>query len=214
MASLEELDNTLPAHFTLSNKKLLLIARVREEAVFFYDQLGPTTTVVLLAEPMCYALKRVFLEFVTDTGATVIDLREQESFDQNYKISDRSVKIINTLIRDNDYDQIITHPRYSVKNDPQNRALFDLVSVLLLNYGLHNHYTYNKIGINGSPMLPRKVKDDIFRLYCTIIKEGEILDKKMYQNYLNISSNISGIRRVLSSEAYPHLNKRPNKAEP
>lgn len=192
MASLRELDAILPAYYTLSNQKIILIARVREELVYFYDQLDRNTTIVLLAEPCCYSTKRIFLEIMNDIGATVIDLREQETFDPQYTISPRSKKIISDLFNQNTFEKVITHPKYSRSNDSQNRELFDLIKSM----GITNHYTYNKIGINGTPIPPCKVKLGLFKLYCTVPNELNILDKKMLQNYIDISSNISGLRRV------------------
>lgn len=200
MASLKELKATLPAYYTLSNKKLLVIARVREESVYFYDQLAPTTTVILLAEPACYALKRIFLEIINDIGATVIDIREKETFDPSYEMSQRSKKIITTLLHNESYDQIITHPRYSRENDPQNRAIFDLISANVKDLGTNNHYTYNKIGQYGTPQLPCKVKMGIFEIYCALITENNEIDDSVLQNYIDISSNISGIRKITNGD--------------
>ncbi|VBB18857.1 hypothetical protein YASMINEVIRUS_1389 [Yasminevirus sp. GU-2018] len=200
MASLQELDETLPAHFTLSNRNLIVIARAREESVFFYDSIDRNTTIVLLAEPNCYPIKRIFLEFMTDIGATVIDLREKESFDSNYKMTKRSQQILAKLITENSYDKIITHPKYSRNNDPQNREIFDFVSLMVRALGTNNHYTYNKIGVNGNPKLPCKVKMGIFELYCRMGNNNDEINRQMLQNYINISSNISGIRRVVASD--------------
>lgn len=198
MASLEELDATNPSHFTLSNKNLIIIARVREETVYFYDQLGPTTTVVLLAEPSCYAIKRIFLELMIDMGVTVIDLREKESFDKNYKMTPNSLAIIMSLTMGYNFDRIITHPKYPVSNDPQNRAIYDLVQRIISVSGSDNHFTYNKIGNNGIPILPCGVKKGILELYCKMASDDESVDRKMYDNYVSITSHISGLKKVLS----------------
>lgn len=197
MASLEELDATIPSHFTLSNKNLIIMAHVREETVYFYDQLGPTTTVVLLAEPICYAIKRIFLELMIDLGVTVIDLREKESFDKNYKMTPNSLAIIKSLLTEYNFDKIITHPKYALSNDSQNRIIFDAVSTILRSIGSNNHFTYNKIGEYGSPNIPCGVKKGILELYCKIITKDGSLNKKMYDNYLSITSNISGVKKVL-----------------
>jgi hypothetical protein len=197
MASLEELDKTLPAYFTLSNKHIIFIAHVRDETVYFYDQLGSTTTVVLLAEPKCYALKKIFLEFMNDLGTTVIDLREPETFDPNYVMSDDSVKIIQKLLTQYKFDKIITHPKYTAKNDPQNRALFDIVSNITNVMKTNNHYTYNQKGLYGIPELPCGTKKGILELYCRAVSKDNVLDKKMYDNYASITSNINGVRKVV-----------------
>jgi len=199
-ASLIKLEEEIPAYFTMSNERLILIARVREETVFFYDSIDRNTTIVLLAQPSCYALKRVFLEVMNDMGATVIDLKEKETFDPSYKISDKSRKIITTLINDYTYDKIITHPRYPKDNDSQNRALFELASNLIKSVGTDNHYTYNKIGINGNPKMPCKTKRGILELYSSLATDNKEIAKEMFQNYLNITANISGLRRVTRSE--------------
>jgi len=199
MASLEELNAIIPSHFTLSNRNLIIIARVREETVYFYDQLGPLTTVVLLAEPECYALKRIFLELMIDMGVTVIDLRERETFDKNYKMSPESLAIIKSLLVEYNFDRVITHPKYPLRNDPQNRVIFDTISRIQRTIGLNNHFTYNKIGEYGSPIIPCGVKKGIIELYCKIITDDESLDKNMYNNYVSITSHISGIKKVLRS---------------
>ena len=187
MASLEELDKTLPAKFSLSNRNIIFIAHVKDESVYFYDQLGSTTTVVLLAQPNCYALKKVFLEFMNDLGTTVIDLREPETFDPDFVMSDNSINIIKKLLFNYKYDKIITHPRYSVNNDPQNRALFDIVSNIVKVLHTDNHYTYNQIGLYGVPELPCGVKKGILELYCKVANEDNIFDKKMYMNNSSIA---------------------------
>lgn len=196
MASIDELDESLPAYFTLSNRNLIIIARVREETVYFYDQLGTTTTVILLAEPECYALKYLFLEFMIEMGTTVIDLREKESFDQDYQMSKNSLGVIKSVLTEYKYDKIITHPKYSKENDPQNRAIFDTISRMVKFLGSDNHYTYNKIGKYGEPNIPCGTKKGILELYCKIVTDDEKLDEDMFSNYVSITSGISGVRKV------------------
>lgn len=199
MASIDELNKTLPVYFTLSNKNLIVIARVREESVYFYEQLGSLTTVILLAEPECYALKHLFLEIMFERGVTVIDLKEKESFDENYQMTQNSLSIIKSLITQYRFDRIITHPRYSRKNDSQNRAIFDVVSRIISILGYDNHYTYNNIGQYGAPNIPCGIKKGILELYCKAATENDKIDKKMLANYINITSNIDGIKKIYIS---------------
>ena len=201
MASLRELDETIPAYFTMSNKKLLIIARVREESIYFYDILDRHTTIVLLTEPDCYAIKYLFLEFMNDIGATVIDLREKETVDPLYKISEKSQKIISSLIYDYKYEQIITHPKYTKTNDPQNREIYDLVTKLVHEVESDNHYTYNKIPSNVSPILPSKIKKGVLELYCRSHSKNNNIDQNMLQKYINISSRIYGLRKLINSDS-------------
>lgn len=199
MASIEELDKSWPAKYTLSNQKLIIMARVREDLVYFFDELGPTTTIILLAEPDCYDLKYIFLEFMIAIGATVIDLREKETFDVNYKLSKKTTDIIRSILTNNKYDKIITHPKYPKENDSQNRALYDYVSTLLKNLGIKNHYTYNKIGEYGKPDIPIEgsLRNSMLLLYSKAAAQDDMKSaKKYYENYLNISSKISGLRRI------------------
>lgn len=203
MASLKELDETLADHYTLSNNKLIIIARVREESVYFFDFIDRNTTIILLAEPECYRLKHVFLEFVTGIGASVIDLREKETFDPSYRMTNRSKEIIQSIIMDNNYTQIITHPPYKRDNDPQNKEIFDYVKYLVNKKGTTNHYTYvmNKNTNNNSKKsnittFRDRFKDNLFKLYCSITDDDEKMDTKMYDNYQMISSSITGIKKV------------------
>jgi hypothetical protein len=196
MALIKELDRTLPAYYTLSNQKLILCAHVRDETVFFYDQLGAHTTVVLLSQPQCYGLKKIFLDLANDLGTTVIDLREPETFDPDYRLSDRSIQIICTLLAEQKFQHIITHPLYSADSDPQNRALTILVTELVKRLKLSNHYTYNNIGLNGTPRLPCGIQEQIIQLYCRVTAPSLELDTKLYTNYRAIASQISGIRKL------------------
>jgi hypothetical protein len=199
MASLDELDRTWPAKYTLANHTLIVMARVREDIVYFFDQLGPTTTIILLAEPDCYELKYVFLEFMISIGATVIDLREKETFDVNYKMSKKSFDIIKAILTQYDYDQIITHPRYSRDNDSQNREIFDVVSTLINVIRSNNHYTYNKIGTYGYPDIPKdgSLKKNMLLLYSKAAAKDDLkAAKRLYDNYVSISSHISGIIKI------------------
>jgi hypothetical protein len=201
MASIDELDRTLPTYFTLSNKNLIVIARVREESVYFYEQLGPLTTVILLAEPECYALKHLFLEVMIELGVTVIDLKEKESFDENYQMTKNSLSIIKSLMTQYRFDKIITHPRYSNKNDSQNRTIFDVVSRIISILGYDNHYTYNSIGQYGAPKIPCGTKKGILELYCKATTENGKIDKKMLANYIDITANIDGIKKIYMPES-------------
>jgi len=196
MASIDEIYNTLPAHYTLSNKNLIITAHVRDEIIYYYDQLGPTTTIILLAQPECYAIKKIFLDFMNDIGTTVIDLREKETFDKNYMMTRKSINVIKRMLMEYEYEKIITHPQYAIDNDPQNRAIYDIVSYILPKLGKDNHYTYNKINSYDRPILPCGIKKEIIKLYSRVVTNNNELDKNIYDNYMNIASTISGIRKI------------------
>lgn len=191
MASIKEIDNTLSPYFTLSNKNLIIIAHVREECVYFYEYLGPNTTIILLAEPKNKYIKKIFLELMIEMGVTVIDLCEKESFDDKYMMSKKSIDVIKSLLRDNKYQRIITHQKYKISSDPQNRAIYDLVNQYVKNNKLNNHFTYDK-NINNVC----DIRKNIFELYCTVSTDDGLLDENMYNNYIAIASNIKGLKKV------------------
>lgn len=197
MTMIKELERTLPYKYTMSNKKLIVMAHVRDETIFFYDQLGPDTTIVLLAEPKCFLLKKIFLDFMNDLGTTVIDLRENETFDINYQMSTKSLEIIRSLFIKNHFQYVITHPKYLLENDPQNRILYDTAFEFIERLGTKNHYTYDKIGKYGTLNSPCGIKKGIIELYCRAESSDESIDKNLYENYVGITSNISGIRKII-----------------
>lgn len=197
MASLKELDETISAYFTLSNKKLLIIARVGEESIYFYDFIDRFTTVILLTEPDCYASKYAFLEFMNDVGATVIDLREKGSrFDKSYKISPRSKKVITTLINNYSYEKIITHPKYDKTYDSQNNDIYYLVTALIHDLGTNNHWTYNYIDHGVIPHILCKFQLKMFEIYSRSLEDVYNENNATIKGYIEIASKIHGLKRV------------------
>jgi hypothetical protein len=195
MTSIREIDNTLPSYYTLSNKNLIIIAHVRDETIYFYNELGEHTTIILLAEPSCYYLKKVFLDFMNDLGVTVIDVREKETFDSNYKISDRSIGIICKMISQYNYKKIITHPKYAYDNDPQNRAIYDVVSQFMDQIGHNNHYTYN-MHKEGKKKDICGIQKGIIELYSIEPHMKNRINKRVYDNYISISGNMNGTKKL------------------
>jgi len=192
MASLQELNKTLPDYYTLSNKNLIIIGHVRDETIYFFDYLGPHTTVILLAEPKCYAIKKLFLELLNEYGSTVIDLREEESFDEKYVMTKKSGDTITRFLNDYTFEKVITHPPYS--NDPQNKAIYDLVTSFNRKINKLNHYVY-KID-NKNLTEPCAMKKGVIELYSKLSSNDRDTFEKIYNNYINITKTISGIFKV------------------
>ena len=192
MASIKELDKSLPAYYTLSNKNLIIIGHVRDETIYFFDYLGPRTTVILLAEPKCYAIKKLFLELLNEYGSTVIDLREEESFDEKYVMTKKSGDVITRILDEYTFEKVITHPPYS--NDPQNKSIYDLVSSFNKKTNKLNHYVY-KIDIKNL-VEPCAMKKGIIELYSKIASSNKESYEKIYKNYIDITKTISGIVQV------------------
>jgi len=187
MASIEEYYENLQPYFTLSNQKIIIIAKVKEETIYFYDFIDRNTTIILLTDPVNYCDKEKFINIIIDIGSTVIDLNENESMDENYKLSDRSKKIIADILLFNNYEKIITHPKNNRNYDPQNREIYDYISYLIKYKGTNNHYTYNR-SKNKINSISNKKKNAI-TLYCCN-------DNKKYTKYINITSYITGLINV------------------
>lgn len=189
MSSLIELESSIPSLFkTYENENILFIAKIREESIYFFDQLTPRTTIVLLADPACYELKRFFIELVAEFGITVIDLQEQESFDPNYTMNNKSKTIITDLLTNYKYKRIITHPNYTL-NDPQNKSLYNFINKIVKQTNSNNHYTYNLT--NESKIICKK-QMEIIKIYSYIVSKNRLI----YENYINIASKINGLKKV------------------
>lgn len=159
MADLKELDRTLPAHYTLSNNNLILIAHVREETEYFFEYLGPTTTVILLTKPKCYETKRIFLHLLNYMGSTVIDLSEEEDNSKDYTLTRKSRNIINKIITENKYNRILT---LNPEIDYQNRELYNIINNYMQITSQKHHYLPNK---NNKCDQRLKLRQEILELY-------------------------------------------------
>jgi hypothetical protein len=203
MASIKELDRILPAYYTMSNKNLIITAHVGEETAYFYDQLGPLTTVIMLTKPDCYPKQKIFLDLINDLGSTAISLEEDENFDPGYRLSQRSQNIIGNLIQNYSFKNIIIHPRYSRDSDSQNRELHEFVRHIAAKSGdrLKNRiFTYNKIGRTGKPNVPCGIKKGIIELYSKSEHPVGQVNKEKLRSFISTTSFISGIRMIRDNE--------------
>lgn len=203
MASIKELDRIIPAHYTMSNKNLIITAHVGEETAYFYHQLGPLTTIIVLTKPECYPEQKIFLDIMNDLGSTAISLGEDIDFDYDYRLSKRSQNIIGNFIQNYSFKNIIIHPRYSRDNDPQNREIHDFVRQIASKSGdrLTNRlYTYNKIGRYGKPNVPCNIHKGIIELYSKAECPVGDLNKEKLRGFIMTASYISGIRLLRDDE--------------
>jgi len=191
MSLLADIENTLPDHYTLSNKTLIIIGQVMDETIYFYKELGQNTTVILLTQPECYAIKQIFLEFMNNTGTTVIDIKNKVSNNDNYRLDNRSVKIIMNLLKEYNYSKILTHP--STVSNPQNRELNKLITEYMKIRNKDNHYTYDK---TYKTKMPYGIQKGILELYCRAPNKDGSLDMELYKYCINIASHISGIKKI------------------
>lgn len=206
MASIKELERTLPAHYTMSNQTLIVTAHVGEETAYFYHQLGPNTTVIMLSRPDCYIEQRIFLELINDLGSTAISLEEDEDFDPEYELSERSQNIIGNLIQNYSYQRILIHPKYPKSGpgaDPQNRELHDFIRQIQRKSGdkLKNRvYTYNKIGKYGRPKVPCGIQKGIIELYSAAAEPDKKENPDILRGFIATASGIDGIRLLRDDE--------------
>lgn len=204
MASIREYERTLPAHYTMSNKNLIITAHVGEETAFFYHELGPNTTVIMLTKPECYIEQRIFLELITDLGSTAITLEEEEDFNPAYLLSEYSQNVIGNLIQNYSFQRIIIHPKYPKEGpgaDPQNREIHDFIRQIQRETNILEDkvYTYNKISKYGNPKVPCGIHKGIIELYSAANSEKEI-DKEKLQSFILTASYIDGIRLLRNDE--------------
>jgi hypothetical protein len=203
MASIAEYDRTLPAHFTMSNKNLIIIAHVGEETAYFWHQLGPLSTVIVLTKPDCYIEQRIFLDLMNDLGSTAISLDEDVDFNPEYILSERSQNIIGNLIQNYSFRNIIIHPKYPKENDPQNREIHDFVRQIQRKSGdrLKNRvFTYNKIGRYGEPNVPCGIQKGIIELYSAAEEPDKEMNKDKLRAFISTASFIDGIRLLKDDE--------------
>lgn len=198
MASIKEVERTLPAHFTLSNKNLIITAHVGEEVAYFYEELGPTTTVVMLTKPDCYPEQKIFLDLMNDLGTTAISLGEEVDFDPEYRLSKKSQNVIGDLLKNYSYKKIIIHPAYPYENDPQNREIYEFMKQLLTVLPRHadKMYTYNKIGQYGKPKVPCGIKKGIIELYCSVSEPDKKPNADKLRGFISTASFIDGVREL------------------
>lgn len=192
MSSLIEIEKSLPDYYTLSNKTLIIIAHVIDETIYFYEELGPNTTIILLSQPKCYVIKEIFLEFMSNIGTTVIDIKNEETFDESYRLDNRTIKIIMNLLNNYKFGKILTHT--DTVNSSQNKELYKLITEYMTLTKKDNHYTYNKTTTNNN--IPCGMKKEILELYCRTTYDDGKLDIELYNKYSNITSQISGIRKL------------------
>jgi len=203
MASIAEHDRTLPAHYTMSNKNLIITAHVGEETAYFYHQLGPLTTVIMLTKPDCYIEQRIFLELMNDLGTTAIPLGEDEDFNPEYILNERSQNIIGNIIQNSFFRNIIIHPKYPKDNDPQNREIHDFVRQIQRESGdrLKNRvFTYNKIGKYGKPKVPCGIQKGIIELYSAAAEPDKKMNKEILRAFISTASFIDGIKLLKDNE--------------
>jgi hypothetical protein len=206
MASIKELERTLPAHYTMSNQTLIITAHVGEETAYFYHQLGPHTTVIMLSKPECYIEYRIFLELINDLGGTAITLDEDEDFSPDYVLGERSQNIIGNLIQNYSFQRIVIHPKYPRTGngaDPQNREIHDFIRQIQRKSGdklKDKVYTYNKIGIYGQAKAPCGIQKGIIELYSAAADPDKKENPDKLKAFVSTASFIDGIRLLRDNE--------------
>jgi hypothetical protein len=197
MASIKEVDNTLADYYTMSDNKLIITARMPDVLTYFYDHLGPYTTIIILTRPASYLEYRAFLEAINDLGSTAIPLDENEYDGSDYLLGTRAQNIVGRLLKNYTYRQIIMHPNAD-KHGPQNRELYNFVTQIVretnkLNTKFQNKlHTYDTIGQHNKPKQVCDTQLNLLKLYCTIA-EGE-LNRDRLRSYLTIASSVTGLK--------------------
>lgn len=117
------------------------MAHVRDESLYFHKWINDKTIIVLLTDAPLPVYDDIFQDYCSRKGCVVYKLGEKISFKKSYKLSKRSINIMDTLL--NSYNvgstKILTHPRYTHTSDPQNRALYDYIR----SKDINKHYVFS-----------------------------------------------------------------------
>jgi len=153
----------------LSNQYLIIIAHATEESKYFLEQLmNRAATIILLTKIDNPNIHTIFHELCIKLNISVIALDEENNYNNNYVLSNRTKEIISNIIKKNKFEKILTLEN----EDIQNKKLFDFVYKMKLN----NHYTY---GLNKNKNKNNKkysLFDKIMNLYQTKTDKYEEID--------------------------------------
>uniref|UniRef100_A0A6C0E0C5 Uncharacterized protein n=1 Tax=viral metagenome TaxID=1070528 RepID=A0A6C0E0C5_9ZZZZ len=121
----------------LSNQNLIIIAHATEESKYFLELLAKrTATIILLTKIDNPNIHTIFHELCIKLNVVVLALDENNTNDEKYVLKQRSKEIINSVIKNNKFEKILTLE----DEDIQNKRLFEFVYSMKLD----NHYTYGK----------------------------------------------------------------------
>lgn len=191
-ASIKEIKDNTPHKYTLSNKNLIFMAHVKDETLYFYDILEPYTTIVLLSEPECYSIKKTFLNFCINNHIEVIDLREKETFDLSYKLPNRIIRTIKSLLTNNKFYNIYIHPLFSKESDIQNNLLTNLILDISKTHKLNiKSYKITK----NTKKLTKKHNNHVLS-YVKSNNNNNISHEKLYNHYYHHSSLIKTFHKI------------------
>lgn len=125
---------------------IILIGHCLDDAILFYKYINERSLVVLLTEPRYIHYYDVFQELMEEKGCTFIKLNEIETFDINYKLPSNISDTIKRLLETFDKNRVMTHTSVDRNEDPQNRALYDLIKSMKLNNHIELNYNdaYNE----------------------------------------------------------------------
>ena len=166
---------------------------------YFYDQLGPYTTIIILTRPASYLEYRAFLEAISDLGSTAIPLDEDEYDGSDYLLGARAQNIIGRLLKNYTYRQIIMHPN-SDKLGPQNRELYNFVTQIIRETNKQNNkfqnklYTYDSVGSHNKPKQVCDTQLNLLKLYCSIANNE--LNRDRLRSYLTSASSVTGLKQL------------------
>jgi hypothetical protein len=194
MASLKELDSTLPEKFRLSDSKLIFVLNIIDATIIYYDLLDQNTTIMLVNEVESEDEKIVFYKMIADIGSTVIDLDDHIN---NNNLSKRTKKIIRNILLENNYKQIITpEPIEYTKNE----EIFSLVKKIIAhknNLGQKKEVQYTLEDSDGPRIIfPCNKRKDIIWDFCSAISETESDKYVMYEKCIKMASKVRKLKKV------------------
>lgn len=142
----------------LSNKNLIIIAKVTDETIYFYNYLDYMTTVILVTNPSCSDAEKAFVYLMCDKNCTLIKLNEPET---TSNLSAESILVITTILKDCNFERIMTLNETDGFNNPLNKQIYGIVHDFLPK----KHFTY-EIGAAVPLCGRRKALMEIYSNAC------------------------------------------------
>ena len=182
---LENLDN-----ISRTYDNIIIVSHCRDELVFFYDFITHRTLLILITKPSSEREHYLINKFVIMKGCELIILDEPNTFNYTFKLSSKTMSILNYYANYLSYDRLITQVYATPESDIVSNQVFIFIKSLKLN----NHYTptYDK---NNKKNIP-EIFSNIAILYAkTYLDNKEDINKKTLM-FFNTYRSVTGITKI------------------
>ena len=122
--------------FVRDYDNIVIMSHCRDELVFFYDYITHRSLVILVTTPSSEREFGILNSFISERGCELIILKDIDTFNTSYQLSNNSKDIIKTLLSTKKYDKIITQTKTTLSSDPVSRQVYDFIVSL----NISGHY--------------------------------------------------------------------------